>query len=74
VAEINVLYWTVAFFVLTIFAALFGFSGIAMDFAGAAKILFVIFFFLFTSALTLDVDKAHMADRTTHWLRQRIGR
>lgn len=35
--------WTLAFFVLAIIAAVFGFGGLATAFAGVAKILFFIF-------------------------------
>lgn len=35
--------WTIAFAVLALVAAVFGFGGIAASFAGIAKILFFIF-------------------------------
>ena len=38
--------WTVTFFVVTIIAAIFGFTGIAASAAGIAKILFVGFLVL----------------------------
>lgn len=39
--------WSLAFFVLAIIAAIFGFGGIAVASASIAKILFVIFLVLF---------------------------
>ena len=41
------LYWAVVFFVVALVAALLGFSGIAIAFAGVAKILFFVFLVLF---------------------------
>lgn len=43
--------WAVAFFVLALIAALFGFGGIAAAATGIAKILFFIFVILFVIAL-----------------------
>ena len=45
------LYWAVAFFVVALVAALFGFGGIASASAGIAQILFFIFIVLFVIAL-----------------------
>jgi uncharacterized membrane protein YtjA (UPF0391 family) len=45
------LYWAVVFFVISLIAALFGFTGIAIAFAGIAKILFFIFIVAFVLAL-----------------------
>jgi len=45
------LYWTIVFFVISLIAALFGFTGIAIAFAGIAKILFFIFVVLFVLTL-----------------------
>lgn len=42
--------WALAFFVLAVIAAIFGFSGIATASAGIAKILFVIFVVLFIAS------------------------
>ncbi len=43
--------WALAFFVIAIIAAVFGFGGIALAAAGIAKILFFIFLVLFLVAL-----------------------
>jgi len=43
--------WAIAFFVVALIAALFGFTGIALAAAGIAKILFFIFLVLFLLAL-----------------------
>ncbi|MGA8018727.1 MAG: DUF1328 domain-containing protein [Desulfobacterales bacterium] len=37
------LYWALVFFIISIIAAVFGFTGIAVATAGVAKILFFIF-------------------------------
>jgi uncharacterized membrane protein YtjA (UPF0391 family) len=43
--------WALAFFLIALVAALFGFSGIAMDMAAIARVLFMVFLVVF--ALTL---------------------
>jgi uncharacterized membrane protein YtjA (UPF0391 family) len=43
--------WAVAFFLIAIVAAIFGFGGIAIAAAGIAKILFFLFVVLFLLAL-----------------------
>ncbi|MGA2719298.1 MAG: DUF1328 family protein [Candidatus Acidiferrales bacterium] len=43
--------WALAFFVIAIIAAVFGFGGIALAAAGIAKLLFFIFLVLFLVAL-----------------------
>ena len=45
------LYWAVVFFIISIVAALFGFTGIASAAAGIAKILFFIFIVVFLALL-----------------------
>jgi len=45
------LYWALVFFVISLIAALFGFTGVAIAFAGIAKILFFIFVVLFVITL-----------------------
>ncbi|MGD8293302.1 MAG: DUF1328 domain-containing protein [Desulfobacterales bacterium] len=45
------LYWAAVFFVISLIAALFGFTGIAIAFAGIAKILFFVFVVLFVLTL-----------------------
>lgn len=49
--EETMLRWAVAFFIIAIVAAIFGFGGIAVAAAGIAKILFFIFLVLFLVAL-----------------------
>lgn len=48
---IDMLRWALAFFIIAIVAAIFGFGGIAVAAAGIAKILFFIFLVLFLVAL-----------------------
>ena len=43
--------WALAFFIVALIAAIFGFGGIAVAAAGIAKILFFIFVVLFLLAL-----------------------
>jgi len=43
--------WALAFFVIAIIAAVFGFGGIAVAAAGIAKVLFFIFLVLFLVSL-----------------------
>ena len=43
--------WALAFFVIAIIAAVFGFGGIAVAAAGIAKVLFFVFLVLFLVAL-----------------------
>lgn len=50
--------WAIAFFVIALLAAVFGFGGIAAGAAGIARILFFIFLVLFVFALI-----RHMAAR-----------
>lgn len=45
------LYWALVFLVISLIAALFGFTGIAVAFAGIAKVLFFIFVVMFVLAL-----------------------
>lgn len=49
--ETKMLRWALAFFVIAIIAAIFGFGGIAVAAAGIAKILFFLFLVLFLVAL-----------------------
>ncbi len=46
--------WTVAFFLIALVAAFFGFSGIAADAAGIGKILFVGFLILAVLSLVFN--------------------
>jgi uncharacterized membrane protein YtjA (UPF0391 family) len=43
--------WAIGFFIIALFAACFGFTGVAVALAGIAKILFFIFLFLFLISL-----------------------
>lgn len=43
--------WVVTFFILAVLAALFGFGGLAADFAGIAKFLALVFIVLFVASL-----------------------
>ena len=47
----NMLRWALAFFVIAIIAAVFGFAGIAVAAAGISKLLFYLFLILFLVAL-----------------------
>ena len=43
--------WAITFLVISLLAALFGFTGMAVAFAGIAKILFFIFLVLFVLSI-----------------------
>ena len=45
--------WTLLFFLLSLAAAIFGFGGLAADFAWIAKVLFVVFVVFFGVSLVL---------------------
>ena len=47
----EMLRWALAFFIVALIAAIFGFAGIAVAAAGVAKILFFIFLILFLGSL-----------------------
>ena len=47
--------WAITFLVISVLAALFGFTGMAVAFAGIAKILFFIFLILFVVSLLLHL-------------------
>ena len=47
--------WAIIFLVVSLLAALFGFTGMAVAFAGIAKILFFIFLVLFVVSLLLHL-------------------
>jgi len=49
------LYWTMIFLVVALIAAAFGFTGIAADSAGIAKILFAIFLIMFVVSLLFQL-------------------
>lgn len=47
--------YIVTFFILAVVAAIFGFGGLAADFAGIAKFLALIFVVLFVATLLYDI-------------------
>jgi uncharacterized membrane protein YtjA (UPF0391 family) len=47
--------YIITFFVLAVVAAIFGFGGLAADFAGIAKFLALIFVVLFVATLLYDI-------------------
>lgn len=51
------LYYALVFFVIAILAAILGFGGIAIAFAGIAKILFLIFLIAFLVTLVMHVGR-----------------
>lgn len=51
------LQWSLAFFVIALIAAVFGFGGIAAATAGIAKILFFIFAVMFVVSLLFGMTK-----------------
>jgi len=55
--ELEMLNWALAFFVIAILAAIFGFTGIAAASAGLAKILFFVFLLVFLVTLVMGVAR-----------------
>jgi uncharacterized membrane protein YtjA (UPF0391 family) len=51
------LYYALVFFVIALLAAFLGFGGIAVAFAGIAKILFFLFIVLFLVSLIMHVGR-----------------
>lgn len=51
------LYYAMVFLVVAIVAAIFGFGGISIAFAGVAKILFFLFIVLFLVSLVMNVSR-----------------
>lgn len=51
------LYYALVFLIVAILAALFGFGGIAVAFAGVAKILFFLFLILFLVSLVVHAGR-----------------
>ncbi len=49
--------WAMAFFLIAIFAAILGFTGVAVAFAGLAKLLFFLFLIVFLVALVMGVTR-----------------
>jgi uncharacterized membrane protein YtjA (UPF0391 family) len=54
--------YIVAFFILAVFAALLGFSGLAADFAGIARFLSGVFVILFIASLVYHLITGRKAD------------
>lgn len=55
----NILKWTIVFFVISLLAALFGFTGISAAAAGIAQILFFVFMGLFVIFLVVSLFGPH---------------
>jgi uncharacterized membrane protein YtjA (UPF0391 family) len=53
--EFIMLSWAIAFFIIAIIAAIFGFGGIASGAAGIAKVLFFLFLIAFVVSLVLGL-------------------
>ena len=54
---VAMLNWALAFFHIAILAAVLGFTGVAVAFAGMAKILFFVFVVVFLVALVMGVTR-----------------
>jgi uncharacterized membrane protein YtjA (UPF0391 family) len=59
----HMLQWALAFLILTLVAAFFGFAGVAVASAGIAKILFYIFVIIFAVTLLAGVLEGGRATR-----------
>ena len=53
----DMLYYALVFFVIALLAAFLGFGGMAVAFAGIAKILFFLFIVLFVVSLVMHVGR-----------------
>lgn len=51
------LHYALVFFLIALLAAIFGFGGIAVAFAGIAKILFFLFIILFLVSLVMHAGR-----------------
>lgn len=51
IGELQMLYWSVVFFIVALIAAMFGFFGVVSAAASIAKVLFVVFAVLFVISL-----------------------
>jgi uncharacterized membrane protein YtjA (UPF0391 family) len=51
------LYYALVFFLIALFAAILGFGGMAVAFAGIAKILFFLFVILFLVSLVMHAGR-----------------
>ena len=54
--------WIVTFFILAVLAAIFGFGGLAADFAGIAKFLALVFVVLFVASLVYSMITGRRAN------------
>jgi uncharacterized membrane protein YtjA (UPF0391 family) len=54
--------YVITFFILAVLAALFGFGGLAVDFAGIAKFLAGIFVLLFVASLIYSIVTGRKAN------------
>jgi uncharacterized membrane protein YtjA (UPF0391 family) len=55
--EGQMLYYALVFFLIALFAAILGFGGLAVAFAGIAKILFFLFVILFLVSLVMHAGR-----------------
>jgi uncharacterized membrane protein YtjA (UPF0391 family) len=53
----QMLYYALVFFLIALVAAIMGFGGVAIAFAGIAKILFFLFLVLFLVSLVMHVGR-----------------
>jgi uncharacterized membrane protein YtjA (UPF0391 family) len=51
------LYYMLVFFLLALFAAVLGFTGLSIAFAGIAKLLFFLFLILFLFSLVMHLGR-----------------
>jgi uncharacterized membrane protein YtjA (UPF0391 family) len=55
--DAQMLYYALVFFLIALVAAIMGFGGVAIAFAGIAKILFFLFLVLFLVSLVMHVGR-----------------
>ena len=53
----EMLYYALLFFIIAVIAAVLGFGGVAVAFAGIAKLLFIIFIVLFLVSLVMHLGR-----------------
>ena len=56
--------YVITFFILAVFAAIFGFGGLAADFAGIARFLAGVFVLLFVATLIYSIMTGRKVDTT----------
>ena len=54
--------WIITFFILAVLASVFGFGGLAADFAGVARFLALIFVVLFVASLIYSMISGKSAN------------